>query len=365
MHEIALISDVHFGCRANSEKYLLIFEKFFKETLKNVIKERNIKDCRILGDLFDNRNSINIRTMNTVLSVFDMYEKEFPDLIISILLGNHDVYYHNRVDINSIECLRRFNNVRIISKVEKETISGKTILMVPWITSKTSEVYENFIFYANQNEKIDYVLGHFEIKNFEMIPGIKDENGFEHSIFNNFGRVVSGHFHLRNAQGKISYLGCPYQLSWSDYGDKKGIHILKVETNELEFIPNNDSPEHVKIYISDIAKFKDDIKQKKQILSQIHNNYIKFIIDKKFSDSSILKIINKLETLNPIKLEVENQYVDDISFDPNIENKIKDLKDPLSFLFEYCNNIEIQDVDKKDMLKRLSELYQLSIKEND
>ena len=64
-------------------------------------------------------------------------------------------------------------------------------------------------------------------------------------------------------------------------------------------------------------------------------------------------------------LEVENQYVDDISFDPNIENKIKDLKDPLSFLFEYCNNIDIQDINKKDMIKKLSELYQLSIKEND
>ena len=166
MHKIALISDIHFGCRNNSEKYLKISEDFFLITLANIIKEKDITDLRILGDLFDNRNSINVRTLNTVLKIFKIYQDDFPNLKIKCLLGNHDLYYHNRVDINSLESIRQYRNVEVIINVEKEMIHNKTIVMVPWITSKTSEVYENLNYYCTGKEKVDYLFGHFEINNF-------------------------------------------------------------------------------------------------------------------------------------------------------------------------------------------------------
>ena len=365
MHKIALISDIHFGCRTNSEKYLKISEDFFMDTLYNTLKDNQITDLRILGDLFDNRNSINTRTMNSVLNVFRFFKNNLPNLKIKCLLGNHDIYYHNRVDINAIECLREFDNVEIVSSVEKEVIEGKSILMVPWITSNTSDIYENFIHHANSKDKIDYLLGHFEIQNFEMVPGIKDENGLQQSKFNNFTRVISGHFHLRDTQGSISYLGCPYQMNWADYGNNKGIHILDVETNELEFIENKQSPKHVKIYVSDIAKVQKDKKKQKALFMSAKNNFVKVIIDNKYKDSAIIKIVTQLETLKPIRLDIDNQYVDDLELSSDADAEIKDLNDPLSFLLEYCKNLELQDIDNIELLKRLKDLYQLSLKEND
>jgi DNA repair exonuclease SbcCD nuclease subunit len=368
MYKIALISDIHFGCRNNGEKYLNICENFFLHTLSKVIEDNKITDLRILGDLFDNRNSINVRTLNTVLNIFKTYENRFPQLRIKCLVGNHDLYYHNRVDINSLEAIRQFKNVEVITEVVKEVINDKSIIMVPWITSNTSEIYEKFNYYCNSKERVDYLLGHFEIHNFEVIPGMKFEGGIKASQFSNFNRVISGHFHSRNMEGNIGYLGCPYELTWSDYGDGKGIHLLDIDTNEITFIQNNDSPKHTKIKLSDIIKYNKDTEKIKDIFSKCRNNIVKLVIDTKFKDSTIVKILNKIESLQPIKLEVDNQCIDQITFDENAESNIKDLNDPLSFLIEYCNNIQIDELDKEeqqDMFNKLKELYQISLKDND
>src|SRR5688572_12707204 len=110
-HKIALISDIHFGCRNNSEQYLEMIRKFFTETLNKVITERNITDVRILGDLFDCRNNINVRTLNVVLEVFEWFELNNPTVIFTIFPGNHDVYYRNKNDVNSMKVLRKHKNI--------------------------------------------------------------------------------------------------------------------------------------------------------------------------------------------------------------------------------------------------------------
>jgi DNA repair exonuclease SbcCD nuclease subunit len=57
-------------------------------------------------------------------------------------------------------------------------------------------------------------------------------------IFDRFDRVFTGHYHTRSDDGKIFYLGNPYQLYWSDYNDKRGFTIFDTETNEIIRINN-------------------------------------------------------------------------------------------------------------------------------
>lgn len=361
MYKIAMVSDIHFGCRNNSEKYLNIMKDFFLDTLSKVLEEKNINDLRILGDVFDNRNNVNIRTMNVVLYVFRELTKKHKDLQIKIILGNHDVYYHNRIDINSIECLREIKNIEIIDKVTQETINNKTILMVPWLV-KDSETYTDFIRYTGSKKKIDVCLGHFEIKDFEMIRGIKDETGFEHGIFENFKRVFSGHYHLRNTIGKISYLGCPYQLTWGDYGDTKGIHIYDVDSEKTEFIPNNDSPCFVKINMEDI------INQNKKKISMVKGNFVKLIIEKKYKEAFVVKVINKMENLEPIRLDIQNDFVEDFNIDESKCEEFKDISDPLTLLVKYIDEVNTENednVDKSELKTYIRELYQLALKDSD
>ena len=34
------------------------------------------------------------------------------------------------------------------------------------------------------------------------------------------------------------YLGNPYQITWGDYSDKRGFHLINLETGELKFFEN-------------------------------------------------------------------------------------------------------------------------------
>jgi len=354
-YKLLFISDIHFGCKNNSEKYISIIKSFFLDTLKNVIEKENIKDVRILGDLIDNRNTINIRTLNTVLDVFRWYQNHKPSVKFKILLGNHDIYYHNRVDINSIEVLREFPNIEIIDNSVEEVINGKSIITFPWLV-KDTEAYIKFNEVIHGEKVYDLCLGHFEINGFEVTPGIIHENG-EQSIgkFKNFKRVFTGHFHLRNTSNQISYLGCPYPLNWGDYGDQKGIHIYDIDEGTTTFIENNDSPAFIKLTI-------DDLLQKNLAkLSKIKGNFIKLVVDKKYDPKIILKCLSIIENCEPIKLEVDNIFIEDFNGEDVGEVDLSRLNDPQVFLNEYIKNInldnEYKDLDKIDFIKYVSELY--------
>lgn len=359
-HKIALISDIHFGCRNNSEKYLTIMKEFFTDTLSPIIESEKINDLRILGDLFDNRNNINVRTMNTVLYVFRELTKKFPELTIKILIGNHDCYYHNRVDINSLECLREIKNVEIIDKVSEEVINGKILLTVPWMV-KDSEIYSDFVRVAKSKLRFDICLGHFEIKDFEVVKGIRDESGLDHDIFKNFVKVFSGHYHIGNTIKNITYLGCPYQLTWNDFGDKKGVTIYDIDNNSVKFIENTLSPQFIKINMRDI------VNKNKKIINKISGNFIKLIIEEKYKESFIVKVINKIENMNPLKLDIQNDYVEFDELDVDL-SEFKDLSDPLSLLLKYIEDYKEQldgDIDFIEIKNYMKELYDKVLREND
>lgn len=358
-HKIALISDIHYGCRNNSENYLSIIDNFFRVTLRKTIEERNITDVRILGDLFDCRNNVNVRTMNTVLSMFRWYSQDLPHIKFKILLGNHDIYYKNRIDINSIECLRSEPNIEIIDEITIEKINDKKIITFPWIV-EGSDIEARFKAYCNGSETFDVCFGHFEIRGFEITKGRLDEEGNEQSKYSNFKRVFSGHYHIRSTKKHITYLGCPYQLTWNDYGDKKGIHIYEVNTGETEFVENTDSPS---FHFIDI---KDVIKNNKKEISKFNGNFIKLVIDKKYKELEIMRAMTKAESLNPLKLDIENRYIEEIN-DEDSDLDISKSSDPLSFFTEYVNNIEIDDeeIETKKLIAYVDELYKYSLTDID
>lgn len=354
-YKILMISDIHFGVKNNSEKYLTIIKNFFLETLKNAIDTRNIKDVRILGDLFDCRNNINVRTMNTVLEIFRWYEENRKDVHFKILLGNHDIYYRNRIDVNSVEILRGLSNITIVDKIVRETINDKKIITFPWLVEESAILHE-FNSVCAGKEKFDLCLGHFEIKGFEISKGQYDDFGMDKGKFKNFKRVFTGHYHLRNTMNQISYLGCPYPITWSDYGDIKGIHIYDIEESKTEFIENTDSPTFIKLTINDLLTDSS-------LVDKIKGNSVKIVIDKKYEELDILKSITRVEGLQPIKLDIEHEYIEEIADDDDLDIETSDI---LSFITEYVKNIELdENIKEKTLISNLTELYQQSITDDD
>lgn len=357
-HKILFISDIHFGIKGNSEVFLSIIEDFFLKTLSSVIKEKQITDVRILGDLFDNRNSLNVRTVNAVIKVFRWYQNNMPAVRWKVLTGNHDIYYHNRLDINSIEILREFPNIEIITSVTEESIDGYKIITFPWLV-KDTEPETKFREVVTSSQIYDLCLGHFEINGFEVTPGIHHDGGVDSKLFRNFKRVFSGHFHLRRSGNHISYLGCPYPLNWGDYGDAKGIHIYDIESGQTEFIENKDSPRYIRVNLEDLLQRNLDR------IKQIKNNFVRLVIDKKYSEQVIVKAIAKVESFGPKRLDVENNFIEEFTGD--VEMDISKLNDPLAFLVEYIKNIENTEVkiDRPDFTNYVKNLYGAVAKEKD
>lgn len=356
-HKIALISDVHFGCRNNSETYLEIIKKLFNETLSTILDNENITDVRILGDLFDCRNNVNIRTLNVAIDVFRWYKANKPKIKFKILLGNHDIYYKNRIDVNSIECLRQIGNIEIIDKVTIENINGKSIISYPWLITGSNE-HSHFLSIANGNISYDYCFGHFEVRGFEISKGVYDTENLEISLFRNFNKVFTGHYHLRNTIKNVTYLGCPFQQTWGDYGDDKGINIIDIDEMSHKFIKNTISPEYIKISVDDI------INKNLSLLKRIKGNHVKFMIDKPSEESWIIKARAKLESMEPFTFEVENTIIETQVDDSNID--LSKINDPFSLLMECVGNMELdKDIEITELKRYLMDIYSDSLKEGD
>jgi hypothetical protein len=282
-----------------------------------------------------------------------------PSVKWKVLIGNHDIYYHNRLDINSVEIIREFPNVELIGSVTEEKIDGYKIISFPWIVTDT-EPETKFKEIIAGDERYDLCLGHFEINGFEVTSGINHEGGVDSGKFKNFQRVFTGHFHLRRSNGHISYLGCPYPITWADYGDEKGIHIYDLETRETEFIPNKDSPVFVRVNVEDL------LKKNMEKIALIKGNFVRMVVDKKYPDQVVVKALSKIEGFGPKRLDVENNSVEE--FDGEVSaTDISKLNDPLSFLSEYIKNLENTEVevDKKDFTNYVSSLYATLTKDKD
>jgi DNA repair exonuclease SbcCD nuclease subunit len=61
-------------------------------------RDREIKDVLFLGDLFHDRQKIQVMAYHNTFQVFE----EYRDLNIYLLLGNHDLWFHDKWDISSV-----------------------------------------------------------------------------------------------------------------------------------------------------------------------------------------------------------------------------------------------------------------------
>ena len=97
--KLGIFSDLHFGVRRGAEIYLTSQLKFIKNQFIPELKAKGIDTIIIPGDFFDNRLALDNKILKHVLDLFD---NEFKDFTIHILVGNHDSYLESSIHINSL-----------------------------------------------------------------------------------------------------------------------------------------------------------------------------------------------------------------------------------------------------------------------
>jgi len=343
---ICLVSDLHFGVRKNSEIFLESQVRFVEEQFIPYLKEHNIKEVFILGDLFDNRNSTNTKVMNTV---FDLFDKKLTDFNVHMLIGNHDCYFNSSVEINSLKFLEKFSNVNLVEKITVVEVGRKKIVMVPWVTDTLSFVRD-----FSQIESCDLCFGHFNIYGFNFNKVKRSDDGIQGKLFAKFKKVFTGHFHIRNSQNvqgsDIIYIGSPFQLTRNDIDENRGFVILDTDTLEYQHIDNNVSLKYIKIKYPE--KFTS---------SRIKNNIIDVYVDydENYNEEKVNKYVKKIEEFGPAStpnIFVENNNA--LNSDIDLENyKFGSM---LDLMREYVDSLDVGN--KEEINQLLIELYNESTK---
>lgn len=292
-HEVALVADIHLGLHISSSVWHDISLNF-AQWLKQTLLDRGVKDIIILGDVVDNRNEVSVTTLHAMYKFFKILE----DFNIIIIPGNHDCYYSKRSDVHSLGTLNDWPNIEIVDKPLTVNMFNRTLSFCPW----------NVPLDAIPKAYSDVLFGHFEINTFKMNAGHVCGNGLDsQALLAKAGMILSGHFHRTEKRsyknGEIVYIGSPYEQSWGEYGDQKGIYLLDLHENALEFVSNDKSPKHVKIRLSEllaVGKITDNIKK------EFNGNIINFIIDVEVDQKIIDALLAKFYALNPISVKTEN-----------------------------------------------------------
>lgn len=352
MNKIVIITDTHFGAR-NDNQALMRKQAKFNSVLFQYIRDNDIKHVVHAGDLFDRRKYINFNTLKFTREHF-LEPLDSIGCQVHIVPGNHDLYYRNISDVNSMtELLRGYNNIHLYMKPTELDLDGKSLLFLPWICD---ENYEESV-EAIEKSKSLYCVGHLELDGFEMYRGQFNNHGMSPMLFSRFDWVGSGHFHHRSIRENIHYLGAAYQLTWADYKDPRGFTVLDLDTGEYEFIDNNHEVFHIYYY--------DDLKAKEQIESDLQKDfsgyedcYVKIKIVNKVNTYLFDLLLEKFQNAKPIKVSVVEENFE--LFSDSVVDIEGTVEDTPTMINKYVDGLNIGD--KAIKLKSfMAELYSEAI----
>ena len=222
--KVAIITDTHYGARKGSKHLHDYFELFYRDVFFPSLEEHKIDTVIHMGDIFDSRKSIDLQSLEWSKRVIFEPLRKYK---VQAIIGNHDCYYKNTNFVNSPELLlQNYPNIKLYSKATEIKVGKRKILMLPWICSENYDETVDKI----KKSKAKVAMGHLELNGFKATRGHMMEDGMDVRVFDKFERVYSGHFHTRSDDGKIFYLGDPYEMFWNDVNDPRGFHIFDTET---------------------------------------------------------------------------------------------------------------------------------------
>jgi len=208
-------TDLHLGLKSNSTQHNQDCLNFV-EWMIDQARAENCDTCLFLGDYHNNRANIDIRTLQYSVRALEMVNDNFEQVFF--IPGNHDLYYRDRRDIQSVEWARHLPNITIVN----DWLIRDNTVFAPWLVG---DDYKRIAKLSAQ-----YCFGHFELPSFYMnsLVQMPDHGQIRREHFAGFDHVFTGHFHKRQTQNFITYMGNCFPHNYADAGDDlRGIMILE------------------------------------------------------------------------------------------------------------------------------------------
>ena len=341
---VAILNDTHCGTRNSSDIFLDNAEKFYSDVFFPYLLEHNIRHIIHLGDYYDNRKFINFRALNRNRHAF---LKPLRDLGITmdIIRGNHDTYYKNTGELNSLKELlgHYINEVTIIHKPTVMEYGSLKMGLVPWIDDQCEKESMEFLAKA----KCDWIGGHFDIIGYEMLRGIRCEHGIDKSVFKRFERVLSGHFHVKSEQDNITYLGSQMEFFWNDAHDNKYFHILDTETREITAIRNPHTLFHRIRYDDTNTDYLH------YPLDEVDGKFVKVVVVNKADTFTFDRFIDRINNREILELKIAENFNEFVG--SNVDDESVSVEDTPTLLNSYIDAVDT-DLDKDRIKVEMSNL---------
>ena len=338
--KVAIITDQHFGARKSSKFLHDYFKKFYDTVFFSYLEENNIKTVIDMGDTFDNRRSIDLWALEWAKeNYYDRLQQ--MGVTVHTIVGNHTAYYKNTNSVNSVGLLlKQYDNVKVYSEVSEVKLDKLKVLFIPWINQENEESTLKVV----KKTTSKCAMGHLELNGFRAHRGHVMEDGMEIDLLEKFERVYSGHFHTRSSDGKIFYLGNPYEMYWNDVNDTRGFHIFDTET--LDHTPiNNPYKLFYNVYYEDTNYRLFDTRE-------YQGKIVKVIVKKKTEPKNFEKFIDKLYTAGVQELKI----VENFEIHENEEFEVDETENTITILNRYIDEAEFEG-DKSIIKGILQKIY--------
>jgi DNA repair exonuclease SbcCD nuclease subunit len=270
--KILIFTDLHIHPHKKSSERLNDCLKALSWTLETA-RRRKISNVVFLGDLFHDRQKIDVLAYQ---KTFEVLEENLKDekTNLYLLLGNHDLWHYQRLDVSSVNPLRTLPGVTVISEPCVKEISDGTddffMGFLPYTHAPQEDLkrvekeWESSV----KKEARRVLGGHIAVDGavWNLKYNTLSEVTVEHEgdmvrvgpeIFKRWDRVFLGHYHAaQKLDARVEYVGSPLQLSFGEAGQQKHLVIYDTLEDDVEYVVNDFSPRHLIIGEDDIDKVK-------------------------------------------------------------------------------------------------------------
>jgi len=202
--------------------------------------------------------------------------------------------------VQSVEWARHLSNVHIMNDWQQEG----DVIFAPWMVG---EDYKRVPKYSGK-----YMFGHFELPNFFMNAMVQmpDHGEIKAEAFGGIETVFTGHFHKRQVQRNIHYIGNCFPHNYADAADdQRGMMVLEWG-EDPEYFSWDEQPRYRVYQLSDLLQNTEA-----RLQPGMHVR-VDLDVDISYEEATFIKetFVNTYK-LREITLIPQKHIGDDISFD--------------------------------------------------
>lgn len=198
-----------------------------RDFILDTVKKEKVETLVFLGDLFHTHAVIRLEVEKYWHNFMSKLEKDFPDLVVYILVGNHDMILGNSkyAGTNSIEPLGKYENIYVVDS-PKAMDGIKGIGLVPYYQDHAKLLKDSKQLYEDGCEET--LIAHQTFTGSQYENGFYAQDAIDPELISQ-NNIISGHIHKEQTIGKCWYTGTAKWDTMSDANHEKGIWLVNFE----------------------------------------------------------------------------------------------------------------------------------------